>query len=287
MPPVPPPLCPACESSAAIKNGHRYTKRGVAQRWLCSDCRNSWTTQGLSHTHLITEMGGRDRSPEINRQIWELAMSGVTMRRIAVLVGCTRRTVARKLHYLSVRAWAYHVDHGPRTGWAMMDELETFVGARWRQITVAVVIRVKTRELLAIAVGPVSSTMARGKAEGWTKDTRVATVRAALANAAVLIKPGATVTTDGATFYPKAVAEMVPGAVHRVAHSPVGAGKQVDPLFPINHRFAAMRQDLPRLFRSTWSTTKNLPGLRMHLMLYLAWVNRYPIADDPTSAVRT
>lgn len=228
----------------------------------------------------MTEMGGRDRTPEINRRIWELAMSGVTMRRIAVLVGCTRRTVSRKLHYLSARAWEYHTEHGPKTSWAMMDELETFIGARWRQVTVAVVIRAKTREILSISAGPISSTMAKGKAEGWTKDTRVATTEDALGNAALLIQPGAAMTTDGATYYPNAIAKMLPvGVVHQVAHSPVRQGKAFDPLFPINHLFAQMRQDLPRLFRSTWSTTKSMPGLRMHLMLYLAWVNRYPIAE--------
>jgi transposase-like protein len=181
------PPCPACETSTTvIKNGHRYTKRGVSQRWMCKACVNSWTQN--STTHRMTEMGGRDRTPEINQRIWELAMSGVTMRRIATLVGCTRRTVSRKLHYLSVRAWAYHAEHGPKTGWAMMDELETFMGARWRQITVAVVIRAKTREILSVSVGPVSSTMAKSKAAGWTKDTRVDTSRDAFGNAAPFIK---------------------------------------------------------------------------------------------------
>jgi transposase-like protein len=181
------PPCPACETSTTVvKNGHRYTKRGISQRWMCKACANSWTQN--SAVHRMTEMGGRDRTPEINQRIWELAMSGVTMRRIAVLVGCTRRTVSRKLHYLSIRAWAYHAEHGPKTSWAMMDELETFMGARWRQITVAVVIRAKTREILAVSVGPVSSTMDKGKAAGWTKDTRVATSRDAFGNAAPFIK---------------------------------------------------------------------------------------------------
>jgi len=49
-------------------------------------------------------------------------------------------------------------------------------------------------------------------------------------------------------------------------------------LFKLNHLFAKIRQDLSRLFRSTWATTKRLEGLYNHLMLYVAWINGYEIA---------
>ncbi|RDS85886.1 hypothetical protein DWU99_01010 [Dyella psychrodurans] len=247
-------------------------------------CMRTWSTKGPAHIRRTTDFGGRDRSPHINQHIWDLVVSGVTMRRAAALVGCTRRTVGRKVQHMARRAWKHHTAHGPRTGHAMLDELETYLGARWRQVTVAVVIRASTREILAIAVGPVASTMKAGQAAGWTKDRRVATVRDALDQARPFLKAGAVLTTDGATYYPKAIAEVLPaGVVHRVVHSPVGQqGPVHDPLFPINQTFARMRQDLPRLFRSTWSTSKTLHGLNTHLWLYLARMNRYPVADPET-----
>jgi hypothetical protein len=43
-------------------------------------------------------------------------------------------------------------------------------------------------------------------------------------------------------------------------------------LFSINVLHAKMRQDLPRLRRETWSTSKTISGLEQHLWLYIAWV---------------
>jgi len=57
--------------------------------------------------------------------------------------------------------------------------------------------------------------------------------------------------------------------------SPAAGG--FDPLFALNHLFATLRQDLSRLGRSTWATTKTLAGLLNHLMLYIAWRNRYDV----------
>ncbi|WP_146120196.1 hypothetical protein [Paraburkholderia sp. BL21I4N1] len=50
-----------------------------------------------------------------------------------------------------------------------------------------------------------------------------------------------------------------------------------DPLFAINHTFAKMRNDLARLGRKTWTTSKTIDGLRDHLWLWVAWKNGYDL----------
>jgi hypothetical protein len=44
----------------------------------------------------------------------------------------------------------------------MMDELETFVHARWKQLSVAVIIRPKTGEMVAFGVALIPISMKRG-----------------------------------------------------------------------------------------------------------------------------
>ena len=48
-----------------------------------------------------------------------------------------------------------------------------------------------------------------------------------------------------------------------------------DPLFALNVTAAKLRNDLSRLGRKTWVTTKKLERLDAHLALYLAWNNGY------------
>jgi IS1 family transposase len=50
-----------------------------------------------------------------------------------------------------------------------------------------------------------------------------------------------------------------------------------DPLFAINLTFAKMRNDLARLGRKTWTTSKSLQGLERHLWLWVAWTNGYDL----------
>ena len=93
--------------------------------------------------------------------------------------------------------------------------------------------------------------MKKGQAMGWTVDGRPVMLERALGVAALYLYPAASLTTDGKTDYPALVARVAPGVVHRLVVSPKGQPGAYNPLFPIDHLFAKMRQDLPRLFRST------------------------------------
>ncbi|TAM40115.1 MAG: hypothetical protein EPN58_11565 [Rhodanobacter sp.] len=202
----------------------------------------------------------------------------MSLRRIAVVAGCSRTTVARKIKMLAERAWAVHVDRCPKTSHAMMDELETFVGARWRQVSVCVVIRAKTQEILGAEAAVKPSSMKKGQAMGWTVDGRPVMVQRVLEAVAPYIQAGGVLTTDGKTDYPAAATLAMPGVVHRPVQSPKGQPGAYNPLFPIDHLFAKMRQDLPRLFRSTWSQSKDIIWLRRVLWLYVAWNNGYDLS---------
>ena len=161
-----------------------------------------------------------------------------------------------------------------------------------------VVVRVKTGEILAFDVCRIPSASPIGGAGvlppppgiqrgAWIVNDRPRRVPASLAACRRSLEPGAIIATDGDSSYPKWICRSLPGVTHQVRHSPKnnslgrakrkasGEPRERDPLFAINLLFAKMRNDLARLGRKTWTTSKSIDGLRRHLWLYVAWNNGY------------
>lgn len=297
------PVCPnsGCVNHAAPsasfywKRGYRKPKHNhqPVPRYQCKACGRffSATTSKPIRQH---------HRPDLNTQVFRLAVSGVSMRRMELLLGCDKKTIRRKITHLVKQARAAHAVHlaTVKTGFVMMDELETFIHARYKQVSVPVVVRVKTGEILAFAVCRIPSTMSLGGAgtsplppggTPWTNNDRPHLVPAVLVAVQPVLKKEATIATDGAKDYPKWIKRKLPGVAHQVHHSPKetslgrakkkagGEPRAQDPLFAINVLHAKMRNDLARLARRTWTTSKTMGGLRSHLWLYVAWTNGYKL----------
>src|SRR5690606_3755073 len=111
----------------------------------------------------------------------------------------------------------------------MFDELETFIHARHKQVSVPVVIRVKTGQILALGVARMPSSMKLGGAglgplpaggSNWQYNDRPRVVPEVLASLAPVLKPQATIATDGEASYPKWIKQALPGVRHAKHHSP-------------------------------------------------------------------
>ena len=221
--------------------------------------------------------------PDLNRQIFALAVSGASVRRIAILLGCSRDTVLRKVEYLAGEAKKEHAKAMAKlakeggTAYVMMDELETYIHARWAQVSVPIAVRVKTGTILGFDIAHLSSNMKKGQQMGWNQSTRHLAVPRLLKKIAPLMKPGGTIATDGDSSYGKWVFAHLPGMKHSKLNSPKKVSGAYDPLHAINVVHAKMRNDLARLGRKTWMTTKTAKALRDHLWLWVAWTNRYPV----------
>jgi hypothetical protein len=90
----------------------------------------------------------------------------------------------------------------------------------------------------------------------------------------------AVLVTDDSPKYPRPVRRVLPHVTHRPRKRvpPVLAKRRRntdDPLFALNVTAAKLRNDLSRLSRKTWVTTKKLERLDAHLALYTAWNNGY------------
>jgi len=254
------------------KKGYRRAKHNhqPVPRYQCKAC-----GKYFCGTQTLPSQG--HHRPELNHQVLALAVSGVSLRRMAMVLGCSRRTIDRKVIHLAQQAQACHAKHlqSLRTAYAMFDELETFIHARWAQVSVPVVVRVKTGEVLAFGVAKLSSSMSKGKAMGWNVDTRDQVIPAVLASVAGVLKPEATLATDGSASYPQWIGLALPKVQHK--RTLAVKGPVYDPLFAINVAFAKMRNDLARLGRKTWTTTKTVEGLENHLWLWVAWTNDYDL----------
>ncbi|PQV53363.1 hypothetical protein [Paraburkholderia sp. BL21I4N1] len=275
---------PTCPNEACVnhsdppadfywKKGYRVTKHNGQKvpRYQCKTCLTSFcATRTKPHK--------QHHRPDLNRRILQMAVSGVTFRRMAVILDCHPVTITRKIRYLARQAEAVHKDHLAtiQTTYVMMDELETFMHSRMKQLSVPMVIRAKTGEVLAFDVARKPSNQPKGRTlYQWHVDERPKVMRRVLLRIRPALAPGATIATDGNASYRKWITANLPGVRHTTLSTPHDDG--FDPLFAINHTFAKMRNDLARLGRKTWTTSKTIDGLRDHLWLWTAWKNGYDL----------
>jgi hypothetical protein len=173
-----------------------------------------------------------------------MAVSGASGRRMAILLGCSQNTILRKIEHLAEQARIHHIKRlsQVQTSFVMMDELETFIHARWKQLSVPVVVRPKTGEILAFGVARIPSSMKQGiQGNKWVINDRPQVVPHVLAMVVPCLKSNATLATDGDSNYPKWVAKYLPGVKHTRQKTPTG-NTDYDPLFAVNVLFAYLTQ---------------------------------------------
>ena len=287
MRPPAPPGCPnpGCVHHAAPPKNFFWRKgtftpkrTGVPLvRYQCKGCRRTFSNRTFAADR------GQHR-PDINGALAALLCSGVTMRRAALLLGVAYNTVCARLPWLAEQARKAHgkalADGVLSTSYLQFDEMETFVGASPKAVTIAVAVRAKTGQILSVRAGRIPSKGRLAKKGqllyGWTVDQGPATCAAALQEAARAAKAGATVASDGKSSYANLIAGAIPGAAHQPSPANAALGG-FDPLFALNHVCAKIRADLSRMARRTWATTKSIARLQDHLDLYVAWQNRYRV----------
>lgn len=282
----PRPVCPnpACPNHVDPprgfyrKNGTRKAKHNHQRvpRYQCRHC-------GKFFCATQNKPIKRQHRPDLNRRIFELAVSGVSMRRMVLILGCSKRTIDRKIHYLAQEAQRLHQAHlaTVQTSYVMLDELITYLHARPKRLSVAVVVRVKTGEVLGFTVSRLPAQDRFLARYLWQADDTPKNIPLLLGQMAPLLKPGATLASDAHPSYPKWIGRALPGVKHQKVKALVSKLAQKsderDPLFAINLTFAKMRNDLARLGRKTWTTTKSIKGLENHLWLWVAWNNKYSL----------
>ncbi|HVI39468.1 MAG TPA: hypothetical protein VM577_02315 [Anaerovoracaceae bacterium] len=266
-----------------VKIGY-YKPKNTQQktpRYRCKACGKSFST----HTGNPTSS---QKKPEINQLLFKLLVSGVSLRRASQILGVKYDTTVRHFNYLAEQTKIQHKAYLQKikTSFVQVDELETFIHARAKALSVPMVVRVKTGEILGFSVAKMPS---KGKlAElgrkkyNWVVDERSVKFQSMLIDIKSSLNENITFKCDKNVSYPKWINNIVPHAKIDLAEPAKNvqkrdSEKEYDELFAINNTFARMRHDMNRLARKTWSTTKAIHGLENHIWLYIAWNNKYKI----------
>ena len=289
-----PPRCPnrTCREHRNPSQGffvrhgsyHPLCRPRPVPRFRCRRCRRTFSRQTF-------RMDYRDHRPHLNRRLFESICSGVgirqTSRNLGLSLRCTElkfRKIGRHLRHLNLNL------RGPLPEGTeiQLDELETFEGRRnTRPLTVPVVIEREHRFIIWAESAPIRP---RGKMSearkqairddsrrlGPRRDRSRRSLLRAFRHAHAMTRHSRRVRlqTDEKSVYPN-LASRVFGA-NRVVHEQTNsklARMTWNPLFPINHTEAVMRDLLGRLRRDSWLVSKTRWCLDLALQYFMAYRN--------------
>jgi len=284
------PLCPRCGAGCSRKHGryHRFDDAQSIQRYRCTTCGKCHSSATLTPTY-------RQKRRRLNRLIELDIASSTSQRRIAMNHGCARKTVARKIVFLAeqarIKTSTWLASHAPfeHLQW---DELITFEHTRLKPLSVAVMMDMTDRRIVSYGVAAVPATglIAKRAREKYGKrpDRSGAMRRKVLARTAQYIYPTALIESDEHHRYAAEIKKALPKSTlvqHRsVRGSLTGQGELkrtgFDPLWGINHTLAMMRDNIKRLARRTWCTTKRASALDDVIAIYVHYHNTLLIKDS-------
>lgn len=253
----------------------------MVQRYRCKRCLKTF-----SDATETFEFGQKKR--RVNKLLFQLLASCVSMRRSAIILKINQKTVARRLGYfVSVAEAKRHelLATRPKSIAIQFDDMESFEHTKLKPVSIPLVVDAKTREILSydVAQMPAKGLIAAisRKKYGYRKDLRTPAWLHVLNEAKGACVDSVVITSDSHKRYPEMIRKTIPNAVHVQTKSRracvVGQGELKrgghDPLFSLNHTAAMKRANVNRLVRKTWCTTKRPDRLKAHIALYVLWHN--------------
>jgi hypothetical protein len=216
-------------------------------------------------------------------------VAGISLRESARVLNLNRKTIARKMKFMAVRARKDLLALNKSKKLAIrvqFDDMETFEHTKCKPISISLAIEAKSRRILGFEVAQMP---AKGKLVhksqrlyGRRKDHRSQARTKLFETLKPLVSPFAEITSDDNPHYPQAIKKHFPNAVHvrikggRSCATGQGELKKVsfDPIFSFNHTAAMARYRMSRLIRKTWCTSKCLQGIIDHFSLFAIFHNR-------------
>ena len=279
-------ICPVCQATRPNISKNGFFKRSSdskkIQKYICKICRKQFSTATFSDCYF-------QKKRRLNYPIKFDLCSSTSLRRIALKYKISRTTVKRKIEFLASLAEAKHKLwlEGASFNLIEFDDLETYEHTKCKPISVSVALESKTRKLIGFRVSSIGAKghLAKpalkkyGKRQNTSYKNRVELFKE-LTNT---VSPNAVFKTDMHAHYAELVKEYFPKAEHKVYKSvrarSAGLGelkkKEFDPIFSINQVFAMFRDNLKRLTRKTWCTTKSMKYLEMQIMIYFEFHNSF------------
>lgn len=274
-------MCPYCKSHEKLKNKGFYLRKSdqkKLRRFKCPSCL-------ISFSETIFDIDYRLRKRHINQATFKSLCSGISQRRCAYLLGIKPIGIARRVlrfgacarHNLEV----YRISRAKAAS-IQFDEMESFEHSKCKPLTMPIAVESGTRKILSLRVGKIS---AKGnlaaisrKRYGRRFCERKRCIEEVFKEVAQCFDPNGIIKSDESAHYPRAIKRHFPLAKHLAFKGKRGCvvgqgelkGGGFDPLFSLNHSYAMFRDNLKRLSRRTWCTTKRPDCLEALMFLY-AW----------------
>jgi hypothetical protein len=257
------------------------------QRFLCLECRRGFSIQTFRVDYRL-------RKPALHLFLFRDFVSKTTMRQSARNWECTRRTVAHRLKLLGTHCREFHqsmLERARRAGGIrgvfQLDELETFEhNRRLKPVTVPVLTERKSFFVLHAECAPLAakgglSPVNRKKKEelesrfGKRRSGSVRAVQSSFEVLARVHRPHGEVAvqTDRKKSYATRLRRLFGERLWHGRYLSTTVRNYSNPLFPINHTLAMMRDGVSRLVRRSWAAAKLRERLELHLWIWIAYRN--------------
>lgn len=286
---------PCCSAKNQEQKIHRHgffsrTSDGrKIPRFKCAHCNKTF-----SNATFDPAFGQNKR--RLNHRIRGMISSGNSERRMAELLNTTRKTISRKILYLGIQGELQQDRYLDRKyskrkiELMQFDDLITFEKSKCLPLSLSLAVNPSNRDFLTFelssmpATGRLAETSRRKY--GPRKDER----RQGLDKMFESIKPyldeKVSVVSDSHPFYKPAVQKHLPNATYTQILGGRGGqhgqgelrNKTYDPMFCLNHTCAMLRDNIKRLARKTWCTTKNPEKLKAILNIYINYHNQVLLA---------
>ena len=224
----------------------------------------------------------------MNQKVFKLICKGNSQRGIALILDVKPEAIALRIRKFAILAKKHLKLTRREEGLSevFFDEMESFEHTKCKPVTIPIAVNPKSRKILSLRVGKIA---AKGllaeisrKKYGPRKCERKKKLTDVLTEIKDFSKQNISFSTDESPHYPKLVKLILPESKH-IQHKGrrgcvVGQGELKatgrDPLFSLNHTFAMIRDNVKRLSRRTWCTTKKINMLENILYIYSYFHNQ-------------
>ena len=275
---------------------HRKWDRARIQRYRCLKC-------GRFFSDSTDTLCFRQQKPDLNSSVLHLICSSTALRRIALILRVNRKTAVRKGNFLAKMGAEYLKNlsqtYGPFQE-IQFDDMETHEHSKWKPLSITIAVSQKRKKRLILGV-QVSQMPAKGKLAalarkkyGPRKDQRAQGRARLFQDLKPLVCDDAIIRSDQNPHYVEDVRKHFPSCTHKTHKGRrgciVGQGELkrggYDVLFTLNHTFAMIRDNLKRLGRRTWCTTKKAERLQGQLGIYALYHNEFLLKKKTGPKIR-
>jgi len=279
-------LCPSCKiGQFQLKDGFYFRREDSRkiQRYRCKICQTRYSKSTFS-------LEKNQKKRRINLIVRNMLSSGISQRNCAYILKVARKTIERKLLYLSKKSkFNQEITLGcfkenPIHD-VQLDDLISSIHTKLKPISVSVVVCPKTYLILGASVSeiPAFGKLAEvsKRKYGKRKNEHPKVLEKLLIDLKPYISQIAHFKTDEHKKYAEIIRKHFPDSTLQQFKGKratvVGMGelktKSYDPIFAINHTLASFRYGMNRFLRRTWCTSKKLENVQHHINIFINFHN--------------